>query len=69
MRRRRGSAMPADTRDPPRAWRNLISRDVLLARYVRQRAEGRSLAVIQIAGSRPIDEVAAACALWVAMLA
>jgi hypothetical protein len=62
MRRRRGSAMPAQTSDPERAWRNLIDRDVLLARYVRQRAAELGSAVVEIDGSRSIDEVAVAVA-------
>jgi hypothetical protein len=62
MRRRRGSAMPAQTSDPERAWGNLIARDVLLARYVRQRAAALGLAVVEIHGSRSIDEVAIAVA-------
>lgn len=62
MRRRRGSAMPAETSDPERAWCNLIARDVRLARYVRQRAEELDLAVIEIDGRRSIDEVAAVVA-------
>ncbi len=67
MRRRRGSAMPAETSDPERAWRNLIDRDILLARYVRHRAVERGLAVIEIDGSRSIDEVTAAVARHVGL--
>jgi hypothetical protein len=62
MHRHRGSALPAETSDPERAWCNLIDRDVLLVRYVRQRAEELALAVVEIDGSRSSDEVAAVVA-------
>ncbi len=72
MRRRRGSAMPAQTSDPERAWRNLIDRDVLLAGYVRQRAEERGLAVIEVDGHRPLEALTAAVTeqvgMWLAFL-
>jgi len=68
MRRQRGSAMPAKTSDPERAWRNLIDRDILLARYVRHRAAESGLAVIEIDGSQSIDEVTAAVAEHVGLI-
>jgi hypothetical protein len=62
MRRRRGSAMPAATTDPERAWQNLIDRDVLVARHIRERAEDLGLTVVEIDGTQTCEAVAAAVA-------
>ena len=53
MRRRRGSTMPTHTSQPERAWQNLIDRDILLAAYVRQRAEERKLPILRWMAAGP----------------
>jgi hypothetical protein len=47
-----------DTSDPERATRNLIERDLLMARHVRERGAALSLMVYEIDGSRDMEEMA-----------
>jgi hypothetical protein len=56
-RRDKLSAVPLSDRD--RAVENLIERDLLLAEHVRQRADALGLDVIEIDGSRSVEEIAA----------
>jgi 2-phosphoglycerate kinase len=54
---RRGKGAFADTRDPARARHNHIERDLLLAEYVRSRAEALGLTVVSIDGTRSLPEI------------
>jgi hypothetical protein len=54
---RRGKGVFADTRDPARARRNHIGRDLLLADHIRRSAEERGLAVLEIDGTRPLEDI------------
>jgi hypothetical protein len=47
------------TSDPGRATRNLIDRDLLMGRHVRQRARALGLTVYEVDGARCLDEMAA----------
>lgn len=55
---RRGKGAFAGTRDPTRARRNHIERDLLLAELIRQEAQQRKLTILQIDGGRPLVEIA-----------
>lgn len=59
MRYKRGMTAPEQTSDPDKARRNIIARDLLIARYVRQRAEEHGLSLIQVDDSRPIEDTVA----------
>jgi 2-phosphoglycerate kinase len=54
---RRGKGAFTDTRDPERARRNHIGRDLLLAEYLRRRAEERELPFIEVDGTRSLEEI------------
>ncbi len=54
---RRGKGAFTDTRDPQRARYNHIERDLLLAEHIRQRANSLGLVVIEIDGTRSLDEI------------
>jgi hypothetical protein len=54
---RRGKGAFADTRDPLRARHNHIGRDLLLAAYIRKRAEDLGLTVVEIDGMRSLEEI------------
>jgi hypothetical protein len=54
---RRGKGAFADTRDPGRARRNHIGRDLLLAEHIRGRAAELGLPVLEIDGTRSLEEV------------
>jgi adenylate kinase family enzyme len=53
-------AMPSRTSDPERAQAHRIERDALLVECVREQALVRSLRVIDVDGTRTVDEVRAA---------
>jgi hypothetical protein len=54
---RRGKGVFSDTRDPARARRNHLGRDLLLAEHMRISAEKRGLTVLQIDGTRSLEEI------------
>jgi hypothetical protein len=54
---RRGKGAFADTRDPPRARHNHIGRDLLLAEHLRRRAGQLGLTVVEVDGTRSLDEI------------
>lgn len=56
---RRGKGQFAGTRDPARARYNHIERDLMLAEYIRGRAEDLGLTVVEIDGSCSLDAVVA----------
>ncbi len=56
---RRGKGRFADTSDPARARRNHIGRDLLLATHVRRRALDLGLTVVDVDGSRGLEETVA----------
>lgn len=56
---RRGKGRFSDTSDPARARRNHIGRDLLLAARVRQRARELELTVVEIDGTRSLEEIVA----------
>ena len=58
--KRRGKGTFFDTSDPERARVNHIGRDLMLARYMRNRAEQLGLRVIEVDGSLSLDDVTAA---------
>ena len=58
----RGAAPMDRTSDPQRAYRNLIALDLQLAVDVKRRAGELGLTVLDVDGTRSIDEVAAAVA-------
>jgi hypothetical protein len=53
----RGKGVFADTRDPVRARRNHIGRDLLLADHIRSSAAERGLAVLDIDGTRSLEDI------------
>lgn len=55
-RRGKGTSF-ADTRDPVRARRNHMGRDLLLAEHIQRRAIELGLAVVEIDGTRSLDEI------------
>jgi hypothetical protein len=58
MRYRRGMTVPDQTSDPERARRNLIARDILMADRARRSAAECGLPLVEVDGSRSIDETA-----------
>lgn len=58
VRDRSKPATRDETTDPERATDNLISRDFYMTNHIRDRAEALGLTVIEIDGSRPIDDIA-----------
>lgn len=56
---RRGKNPGKDTSDPERARHNHIGRDLLLARHLRQSAQERGLPILDVDGSRPLEEIVA----------
>ena len=46
-----------ETTDPERAQRNLIERDLLMSRYVRETARELGLTVLEIDGSRGLEQI------------
>jgi hypothetical protein len=54
---RRGKGVFSDTRDPARARHNHLRRDLLLAEHIRSSAEERGLAVLEIDGTRSLEEM------------
>jgi hypothetical protein len=56
---RRGKGRFADTRDPERARRNHVGRDLLLAEEMRRQARELGLTVVEIDGTGSLDEVVA----------
>lgn len=54
---RRGKGRFADTSDPERARRNHVGRDLLLATEVRRQAVSLGLTVVEIDGTRPLQEI------------
>ena len=56
---RRDKGAFTNTRNPARARYNHIGRDLLLAEYFRERAHQLQVAVVEIDGSRSVDEVVA----------
>ncbi len=55
-RRGKGTSF-ADTRDPSRAQRNHMARDLMLADHIRRRSEELGLAIVEIDGTRSLDEI------------
>jgi hypothetical protein len=55
-------SMPRETSDPPRALANRLERDRLLTEHTREAARVRGFAVIEVDGTRGIDEIAATVA-------
>lgn len=55
-RRGKGTSF-ADTRDPVRARRNHMDRDMLLAEHIQRRAQELGLAVVGIDGTRSLQEI------------
>lgn len=55
--RRRDKGSFADTRDPERARRNHIGRDLLIARYLAERADALGLRVVEVDGTRSLDQM------------
>ncbi|HUZ03668.1 MAG TPA: hypothetical protein VMU89_25265 [Thermomicrobiaceae bacterium] len=47
-----------ETSDPERAQRNLIARDLIMGAYVRRRAAALGLILVEVDGSRNLDEMA-----------
>jgi hypothetical protein len=58
--RRGKGAFLADTSDPERARSNHLGRDLLIADHVRRTGSALGLTVVEVDGSRPLDEVTAA---------
>ena len=58
--RRGKSAWRANLSDPERAYRNHVERDLLLAEHYRWQARELGGPLIEVDGSRPVEEVAAA---------
>jgi len=58
VRLQRDAGAFADTSNPERALDNLIARDILLAEYVREQAIGAGLTVLEVDGTRSIEEIA-----------
>lgn len=56
---RRGKGAFTDTRDPARARHNHITRDLLLAEYIRGQAEELGLTVVEIDGRQTLGEIVA----------
>jgi hypothetical protein len=54
---RRGKGAFTDTRDPSRARRNHLGRDLLLAEHIRGRAKEVELTVMEVDGTRSLEEV------------
>jgi 2-phosphoglycerate kinase len=54
---RRGKDPGKDTSDPERARYNHLNRDLLLAEHFRRSAKERGLPILEIDGSRSLDEV------------
>ncbi|MFL5733997.1 MAG: hypothetical protein ACJ78Q_12460 [Chloroflexia bacterium] len=59
MSRRNKPSFANAVSDTERARRNVLNRDMLLAEQVKQQAEAHGLAVLQVDGTRPIEEMAA----------
>src|ERR671933_152564 len=57
--RRGKSAWRAPLSDPERAYRNHVERDLLLAEHYRRQARELGVPLIEVDGSRPVEEVAA----------
>ena len=57
--RRGKSAWRAGLSDPERAYRNHVERDLLLAEHYRRQARALGVPLIEVDGSRPVEEVAA----------
>ncbi len=57
VRQRRGGAY-LETSDPARSLRNIVARDVLLARHVEREASARSLTWYAVDGGRSLSEMA-----------
>jgi hypothetical protein len=56
---RRGKPATRDqTTDPQRATGALIARDLTLSAHIRDRAEALDLTIIEIDGTRPVDDIA-----------
>jgi hypothetical protein len=47
-----------ETTDPQQATENLIARDLYMGEHIRNRAEALDLKIIDIDGTRPIDDIA-----------
>jgi len=58
VRHQRDAGAFAGTSDPARALNNLIARDILLAQYVRGQAKEAGLTVLEVDGTRSIEEMA-----------
>ena len=56
---RRGKGSFTFTSDPQRARQNHIGRDLLIAAYIKRRAADLGLAVVEVDGGRPLEEVVA----------
>ncbi len=58
--RRGKSAWRVELSDPERAYRNHVERDLLMAEHYRQQARVLGVPLLEVDGSRPVEEVAAA---------
>jgi shikimate kinase len=57
MRHKRGMTLPGLTSNPEQAAQNIIARDLLMADHIRRRAAELGLTVIEVEGTKSIDEV------------
>jgi hypothetical protein len=58
MQRRAKPSFKNEVSDPARATRNLLARDMLLAARVRTQAQARRLTVVEVDGSRSVEQMA-----------
>jgi hypothetical protein len=59
MARRNKPSFANKVSDPEKARNNVLGRDLLLAEEVRLQAQARGLAVYEVDGTRPVEEMAA----------
>jgi hypothetical protein len=58
MRFARGMGLPGLTSDPKRVMENIIARDLLMAEHIRRSAAESGLPVVEVDGTRTLEEVA-----------